>query len=448
MSQNTLIKNATLVNEGRSYAADVRIENQRIARIDPSISARETDRVIDAGGLHLLPGMIDDQVHFREPGMPDKADFSTESAAAVAGGITSVMDMPNTDPQTINQQAIEDKHARMQGRSHCNFGFYLGATNHNIDDIRGIDPALVCGVKVFMGASTGRMLVDSEDALDAIFAGTGLLIATHCEDSPTIEANEQRWREKYGEDVPIEAHAEIRSREACVKSSTLAIRLALKHDSRLHILHVSTADELALIADAKARSSRITAEACVHFLWFDESHYAARGTLIKCNPSIKSANDRLALLEAVRSGVLDVIATDHAPHLLSEKQSGYFNAPSGLPLVQTALPSLLTLVQRGQLDLHHTVDQCSHRVAQMFQVRDRGFIREGYYADLTLIDMNKPQRVDNNDMLYKCGWSPYHGDEFDVSVIRTWVNGQLAWDAGRLVTEPAGLPLQYHRESI
>lgn len=442
----TLIKNAIVVNEYQNQIADVLIIGERIEKLAKSIVATNDMHIIDAQGLHLLPGMIDGQVHFRDPGDTHKADFGTESAAAVAGGITSVLDMPNTKPMTISQAAIVDKHLSIKGRSHCNYGFYLGATNHNIEEIKAIDTSLICGIKAFMGASTGNLLVDNELALNEIFKHAPVLVATHCEDTPIILANEAKAKAQYGEDIPVALHPYIRSVKACLKSTELATSLAIKHQARLHVLHISTAAEIKYLASLKAEHSNITAEACVHFLWFTEDDYAKYGALIKCNPAIKSKEDQAHILAGIHDKTIDVIATDHAPHLLSEKALPYMQSPAGLPLVQTALPSLLTLAQQGKLSLHQTIDQISHRVADMFKVIDRGYIREGYFADLVLVDMNKTQQVNNNDMLYKCAWTPYHEAYFNVCIEKTWVNGQLKWSDGKVLNQALGQALTYNRD--
>lgn len=441
----TLIKNAKIVNNMLQTEADVLIENDRISKIARSIDAHENDNVVDAEGKFLLPGMIDDQVHFREPGMPHKGKFITESAAAVAGGITSVMDMPNTSPQTTTEQAIKDKHNLIDGHTHCNYGFYLGATNDNIEDIKSIDPSLICGIKIFMGASTGNMLVDNERTLEEIFKNTSLLVATHCEYSPTIEKNEKNAREQFGENVPVSQHPLIRSREACIQSTEMAMNLAMKHGTKLHVLHISTAEEVEMFRQIPLTDKQITGEACVHFTWFDDHDYEQLGTLIKCNPAIKRPSDRMAIIDGINHGNLDIIATDHAPHTLEEKHNSYFNAPSGLPLVQTALPSLLTLVNRGIFSIEKIVQKTSHNVADLFNLKDRGYIEEGYFADLVLVDNNKSYIAENKDMLYTCGWTPYAGYEFTSSVEKTWVNGELKWNNNTLSGQPNGKALKYIR---
>ena len=446
---STLIVNARLVNEGREFDGDLRFKDARIDQIGSGLAARDGETVVDAAGRRLLPGMIDDQVHFREPGMEYKADMATESAAAVAGGLTSFMDMPNTNPPTLNRDALEDKYRRASGRCRANYGFYMGASNDNLADVGAIDPLATPGVKVFMGASTGNMLVDNPETLDGIFRDTPVPIITHCEDTPTIDANLALFKAKYGDDIPVECHPDIRSREACIKSTRLAISLARRHDSRLHVLHISTADELALfergpLIRADGSRKRITAETCVHFLRFDRDDYARLGNLIKCNPAIKDASDREALIAALADDVIDILATDHAPHTLEEKSKPYAQAPSGLPLVQYALVAALELVREGRLTNAQVVQKLAHAPAQLFDVAERGFLREGYFADLALID-DTPFTVRREDVLSKCAWSPFEGTTFHSRIASTWVNGQLAWDGTKLVGEPVGSRLAFAR---
>ncbi|OHE83247.1 MAG: dihydroorotase [Lysobacterales bacterium RIFOXYA1_FULL_69_10] len=446
---NTLIVNARLVNEGREFDGDLRIEDGRIAQIGTGLSARSGEAVVDAAGRRLLPGMIDDQVHFREPGMEHKADMAVESGAAVAGGLTSFMDMPNTNPPTLDAAALEDKYRRAAGRVWGNHGFYMGASNDNLEAVRAIDPKATPGLKVFMGASTGNMLVDNPETLDAIFRDTPVPIITHCEDTPMIEAETARYKEKYGDDIPAACHPDIRSREACKKSTVLALSLARRHGTRLHVLHISTADELALFETGpmiRADGSRkqITAETCIHFLRFDRSDYAALGHLIKCNPAIKDPEDREALIRAVADDTIDVLATDHAPHLLEEKQRPYTSAPSGLPLVQYALNAALELVHEGRLTTAQVVQKFAHAPAQLFDVEGRGFLREGYAADLVLVE-DTPFTVRREDVLSKCGWSPFEGRTFHSRIASTWVNGVLAWDGQQLVGAPNGQRLAFAR---
>jgi dihydroorotase len=445
----TLIVNARLVNEGREFDGDLRISRGRIAEIGSGLSARDGEYVIDAAGRRLLPGMIDDQVHFREPGLEYKADIATESAAAVAGGLTSFMDMPNTSPPTLDAAALQNKYDRAAGRAWGNYGFYLGASNDNLAAIRTLDPLTAPGIKVFMGASTGNMLVDDPDTLDAIFREAPTPIITHCEDTPTIDANLALFKAKYGEDIPVECHPDIRSREACLKSSELAISLAKRHNTRLHVLHISTADELALFEQgplirADGSRKRITAETCIHFLRFDRSDYARLGNLIKCNPAIKDASDREALIRALAEDRIDILATDHAPHTLEEKGRPYAQAPSGLPLVQYALNAALELVHEGRLTTAQVVQKFAHAPAQLFDVSERGFLREGYWADLVLIE-DAPLTVRRQDVLSKCGWSPFEGTTFHSRIASTWVNGMQVWDGARLVGTPQGQRLAFAR---
>ncbi len=440
-----LITNARLVNEGETRDADVLVDGDRIARVGGGIGAPAGATVIDAGGKYLLPGMIDDQVHFREPGLTHKGNLATESAAAAAGGITSFMDMPNVNPLTTTRAALADKYALADGRCTGNYGFYLGATNNNIDEIRALRVGEACGIKAFMGASTGDMLVDDPDTLDKLFEFAPVIVVTHCEDSPTIWANEDAARERYGDDVPMSEHPKIRSAEACLKSSTLATGLARRHDALLHVLHLTTADEMALFSPAHRAEKRITAEVCVHHLWFDESRYGELGTAIKCNPAIKRAADREALLAALNDGRIDVIATDHAPHTAAEKNNPYFKAPAGLPLVQHALLVLFDLVARGDISLELLVDRACHASADLFGVQERGYVREGWFADLVLVDPAKPCRVTRDDVLYKCGWSPFEGHEFSASVDTTIVNGRVVYRGGRLTGDVAGRRLEFDR---
>ncbi|HEY5654531.1 MAG TPA: dihydroorotase [Woeseiaceae bacterium] len=440
-----LIKNALLVNEGATIETDVLIRGDRIEKIAADIRATDTTDIIDAAGNYLIPGMIDDQVHFREPGLTIKGDIATESAAAAAGGITSFMDMPNVNPLTVTREALAAKYALATDRATANYAFYLGATNNNIDEIRALQTAEACGIKVFMGASTGDMLVDSREALEAIFADASKIILTHCEDSPTIWANEAKARAEFGDDVPMSEHPRIRSEESCFLSSSLAVDLATRHGSRLHVLHLTTAREMSLFAAGDRNNKNITAEVCVHHLWFDESRYADLGTRIKCNPAIKQASDREALIRAVNEGRIDIIATDHAPHTWQEKQNSYFKAPAGLPLVQHALPSLFEQVHRGVFTVETVVDRCSHAVADIFGVVDRGYVREGYFADLVIVDPRQPHTVTRDKVLYKCGWSPYEGETFSASIDTTIINGRVVYRNGRLTGDIAGRRLEFSR---
>jgi len=440
-----LITNARLINEGEIRDADVLIVGERIEQIGSDINADGDAEVIDANGHYLLPGMIDDQVHFREPGLTDKGNIATESAAAVAGGITSFMDMPNVNPQTTTRDALVEKYALARGRCNSNYGFYLGATNRNIEEIKALQVNDGCGIKTFMGASTGDMLVDNPEALEQLFEHAPVMVVTHCEDSPMIWENEDKAREEFGEDVPMSEHPRIRSAEACLKSSAYAIDLASRHDALLHVLHLTTAIEMGQFSEGDRSDKRITAEVCVHHLWFDESRYADMGTRIKCNPSIKSAEDREALIAAVSSGRLDIIATDHAPHTADEKSNKYFKAPAGLPLVQHALMTLFDLADRGELQLELIVDRTSHAPADIFGVVDRGYVREGYYADLVLIDADKPYTVDSSNLLYKCRWSPFEGHTFSSSIELTMVNGTVVYRNGSLTGHITGQRLDFNR---
>jgi dihydroorotase len=397
--------------------------------------------VVDAAGRFLLPGFIDDQVHFREPGLTHKGDMATESAAAVAGGITSFMEMPNVKPPTTTRAAVAEKYGRAAGRAWANFGFYLGATNDNIDEVRAITPGEACGIKCFMGASTGNMLVDDREVLEQLFADAPLLIATHCEDTPLIKANEDKARERFGEDVPMSEHPLIRSEQACFRSSSMAVDLARRYDARLHVLHLTTAREMELFRSGPLATKRITAEVCVHHLYYSAEDYARLGTRIKCNPAIKTAADRQSLVAALRDDRIDVVATDHAPHLLEEKAGTYFNAPAGLPLVQHALLSLLEFHHDGLLPLELIVRKASHAPAELFGISDRGFLREGYWADLVLVDLDQSTPATDGTALYKCGWTPFDGVTFRSRIDATLVNGQIAWQDGQLTGAIAGQAL-------
>ncbi|MDF0732732.1 dihydroorotase [Pseudomonas entomophila] len=442
---NWLIRNATLVNEGRRWVADLRVRGGRIERIDSDLAPRADEHCIDASGLWLLPGMIDDQVHFREPGLTHKADIASESRACAAGGITSFMEMPNTRPAALDRETLEAKYALAAQSSVVNHAFYMGASNDNLEAIRAIDPLSTPGLKVFMGASTGNMLVDDPVVLDAIFRDAPVPIITHCEDTPMIDAELASATARFGEAIPAREHPRIRSREACIKSTRLAIELARRHGSRLHVLHISTAEELALFEPGPLEGKRITAETCVHFLYFNEHDYDRLGMLIKCNPAIKAERDRQAIVQALAEGRLDVLATDHAPHLLEEKRNPYAKAPSGIPLVQFALQVALERVFAGELGLERLVQVVSHAPAQLFQVQGRGFLREGFAADLVLVDPNRPQRVSHDQVLSKCGWTPFDGTTFQASIAATFVNGQRVWDGTRVNPDIRGERLRFDR---
>lgn len=428
----TLIKNTLLVNEGRLRETDLRIKGQRIETIATSLDASHDETVVDAQGRLLLPGMIDDQVHFREPGLTHKGSIATESRAAVAGGITSFMEMPNVSPSTTTMAAIEQKCAIAAKNSRANYAFYLGATEENLDDIKSLDPSVVCGVKVFMGASTGNLLVENTNALDAIFRECPTLIATHCESGPVIADNLATLAQD-GRDITIHDHPVIRDDAACYASSSYAVDLAKRHGSKLHVLHITTEKELSLFAPGPMAGKSITAEACVHHLWFSEEDYAARGNLIKCNPAIKKASDRDAILKALNTGQIDIIATDHAPHTLAEKQVPYTEAPAGLPLVQHALLSLMAHVHAKRLTIEQIVEKVCHNPATRYGVQERGFAREGYFADLVLVDPNQSTAVTHSNSLYHCGWSPFDGVSFPARICATWVNGGLVFDGEQVL---------------
>ncbi len=440
-----LIKHAELVNEGRRFHADLRVRQGRIEAIAGELAARPGEQVIDAAGLWLLPGMIDDQVHFREPGLTHKADTWHESRACAAGGITSFMEMPNTKPPALDRETLEAKYARAAETSAVNYAYYMGASNDNLEAIKALDPLAAPGVKVFMGASTGNMLVDNPETLDGIFRDCPTPIITHCEDTPMIDALHAQARERYGVDIPAREHPLIRSREACIKSTRLAISLAQKHGTRLHVLHISTADELALFQPGPLKGKRITAETCVHFLHFDDADYERLGFLIKCNPAIKTAADREAITRALAEGRIDVLATDHAPHLLEEKALKYDQAPSGLPLVQFALQAALQRVYEGKLTLERVVEAVTHAPATLFDVKERGYLREGYAADLVLVDPHKPHTVRREEVLSKCGWSPFEGYTFASSIAATFVNGRRVWDGAKVDDSVRGQRLAFDR---
>ena len=446
-SDSYLIRGATLVNEDEVYQADLRVVGERIEKISKQgLSPKGNETVIEASGLYLIPGMIDDQVHFREPGLTHKAEIYTEAKAAVAGGITSYMEMPNTIPNTLTQQLLEDKYDLATQKSLANFSFFMGASNDNLEEVLKTNSQNVCGVKVFMGSSTGNMLVDQEEVLDNLFRNCPMLIATHCEDEETIRRNIEAAKSKYGENVPMTQHPIIRSEEACYLSSSKAVSLAKKHNTRLHILHISTAKELMLFQNnLPLKEKRITAEACIHHLWFTEEDYLDKGSKIKWNPAVKQLSDRNAIRNAVKDNLIDVIATDHAPHTIEEKSGSYFKAPSGGPLVQHALPALFELYHHGVFSLEEIVRKTSHSVADCFQIKERGYLREGYFADMVLVDLNSSQLVTNENLFYKCGWSPFEGTTFNAVIKKTFVSGNLAYDEGLFNESKKGLRLEFVR---
>jgi dihydroorotase len=441
----TIIKNAQLVNEGNIYQSDVLIEDKIIKKIAVEINI-EADKIIEAKGLYLLPGVIDDQVHFREPGLTHKANIYTESKAAVAGGITSFMEMPNTNPQALTQKLLEDKYQIASETSIANYSFFMGVSNDNLEEVLKTDPKTVGAIKIFMGSSTGNMLVDNKNILEEIFAKSPMLIAVHCEDEETIQANTIKAKKEFAEEIPISEHPNIRSAEACYKSSSMAVELAKKHNTRLHVFHLSTEKEIALFDNQLPLSEKkITAEVCIHHLWFDESSYTDKGTLIKWNPAVKKESDKIALLQALLDDKLDVIATDHAPHTLEEKSNTYFKAPSGGPLVQHALPAMLAFANQGKISLEKVVEKMCHNPAICFRVENRGFIREGYFADLVLVDLDKPWEVNKDNILYKCGWSPFEGEPFNAQITHTFVNGHIAYEYGSFDETSRGMRLTFDR---
>jgi|TARA_B100000959_G_scaffold2023_1_gene2222 dihydroorotase len=426
-----ILKNGILVNEGQICESDIAIKGDRIEKIASSIDT-ESKKTIDLQGNHILPGLIDDQVHFREPGLTHKGNIQSESRAGLAGGVTSYFEMPNVNPTTTNRENLKAKFDLAATKSHANYSFYMGATNNNIDEIKQLDNTLACGLKVFMGASTGDMLVDNHDTLEAIFREAPVNIVTHCEDTPTIIENEKAIIAEYGEDIDASFHPRIRNAESCLKSSQLAYDLATKHGSNLHILHLTTADEMKLFTEGDITGKKITAEVCVHHLFFSEADYDTLGNLIKCNPSVKSEQDRLALIDAVQKNKIDIIATDHAPHTLEEKQQPYLQAPSGLPLNQHSLLVLLDFYAKGIFSLEQIVQKTSHNIAERFQIKDRGYIREGAFADLAVVDLSAETLVTNENILYHCGWSPFLNYSFPSVVRHTIINGEIVYQDGIL----------------
>ncbi len=448
MSQITLIKNARIVNEGTTSEGDVLIEDGRIARVDRHISPKNGNvRVIDAHGMYLIPGVIDDQVHFREPGLTHKAEIQTEARAAVAGGITSYIEQPNTVPQATTVEEVEKKFDRAAQVSLANFGFNIGATNDNVEELLKVDKTRIPGVKIFMGSSTGNMLVDDLKALERIFSEVDNQLITHCEDEQTIRQNLAKYKEEYGDDIPMRFHPIIRSAEACLLSSSTAVDLAKKHNSRLHVYHISTGVETDLFDNSiPLEQKRITSEACIHHLWFNDSQYDEKGSLIKWNPAVKTEADRLKIWEAVLDDRIDVIATDHAPHTREEKNAPYTSAPSGGPLVQHALVALMEFVHNGTMTIEKLVEKACHNPAILFSIKDRGYIREGYHADLVLVEPSRPWTVTNENVLSKCGWSPFEGTTFKARVSHTFVNGHLVYKNGQFDESQMGQRLYYDRK--
>ena len=441
----TLIKNASIVNQGKIFISDLLIEDERIKQISERID-ENSDIEIDATGKYLFPGIIDDQVHFREPGLTHKANIYTESKAAIAGGITSYMEMPNTNPQTLTQELLEQKFKIAEEDSLANFTFFMGVSNNNLEEVLKTDPKTVGAIKIFMGSSTGDMLVDDRKVLEEIFSKTPMLIAVHCEDENIIQENIAKAKEIFGEEVPISEHPNIRSEEACFKSSSFAVELAKKHNSRLHVFHLSTEKEIKLFDNTIPLSEkRITAEVCIHHLWFDESDYQEKGTLIKWNPAVKKKSDQKALFQALLDDKLDVIASDHAPHTLEEKKNPYFKSPSGGPLVQHTLLAMLEFYKNGKITLEKMVEKMCHNPAICFQIEDRGFVKEGFFADLVLVDLEKSWEVTKENILYKCGWSPFEGQNFHSTITHTFVNGHIAYEYGSFDESTKGQRLKFNR---
>jgi dihydroorotase len=444
----TLIKNATIINEGLKFKGNILIDGEKIKKIfseviPPEINLNDVE-IIDASGLYLIPGVIDDQVHFREPGLTHKGDILSESRAAAAGGITTYMEMPNTNPQAVTQELLEEKYKRAAEVSAANFSFYMGTTNDNLEEVLKTDPTKVCGIKIFMGSSTGNMLVDDENTLSEIFKNAPTLVATHCEDEKTILKNIEIARGRYGENVPMSRHAHIRSDEACYISSSKAVELASKFNTRLHVLHLTSAKEMSLFNPGKVSDKKITAEVCVHHLWFDEMDYIQLGTKIKWNPSIKSKKDKEALWKALLADRIDVIATDHAPHTKEEKNNTYFKAPSGGPLVQHSLVAMLEMSKKGFIPVEKVIQKMCHAPADLFRIENRGYIREGYYADLVLIDPNESWVVSPENILYKCGWSPFEGVEFSNKVVATYINGVALFKNDKINPSVTGKRISFH----
>jgi dihydroorotase len=443
---NYVLKNASIVNEGKITVSDIRISEGRITKIASDITPDAGDVIMDLSGKHVFPGMIDDQVHFREPGLTHKATIASEARAAVAGGVTSFMEMPNTVPNALTQELLADKYAIAAAGSLANYSFFMGAGNDNLEEVLKTNSRDVCGIKIFMGSSTGNMLVDNTQTLEKLFSSCEMLIATHCEDEPTVRARTALFKEKYPENAPAYIHPLVRNEEACYLSSSMAVDLAKKNNTRLHILHISTEEELALFETGKAvKDKKITAEVCVHHLWFDAAQYDTLGNQIKCNPAIKDARHKAALRKALISGELDIIATDHAPHTWEEKSQEFWKSPSGLPLVQHPLLLMIDLAKEGHISLELIAEKTAHAVADCFQIEERGYLREGYWADLAIVDLNKPQTVSKENVLYQCGWSPLEGHTLSASVEHTFVSGHLAYSKGSFNEAVKGKRLLFNR---
>ena len=441
-----LIKKATIINENSREVSDLLIKNNRIEKVDKDINIESKCSEINGEGLFLIPGLIDDQVHFREPGLTHKGNIYTESMAAIAGGVTSFMEMPNTIPNAITNEELEKKYLIGKNTSFGNYSFYLGASNNNIEEVKRLDKKNICGVKIFMGSSTGNMLVDKEKALNEIFKYSEVIITTHCEDEETIKTNLKIAQQKYGENIPFDQHPIIRSREACYKSSSHAISLAKEHNAKLHVLHISTKEELELFNNLPLKEKDITCEACLHHMWFSDSDYESLGSLIKWNPAIKTNDDRTSIIEAVNNDIIDVIATDHAPHTIEEKSNSYINTPSGGPLIQYSLPLLLEMNKKNKFSLEKIVQKTSHSVADLFQIKDRGYIREGYFADIVLFDPSLKTKVSEEKILSKCNWSPLKDETFQSKIIHTIVSGQHVYKNGQINGRPSGIRMEFNRD--
>ena len=445
MVKSTLIKNVNIVNEGKILKGDIRIKQEKILSISPSIPSLQNENVVEGNSKYLIPGLIDDQVHFREPGLTDKGDIYSESRAAVAGGITSFIEMPNTNPQTTTMKKIEEKIEIASRNSVANYGFMFGGTNSNLEEIKKIDEKKVAGLKLFLGSSTGNMLVNNKEVIKEIFKSTKLVISVHCEDESIIKKNLNHYLGIYGQNIPFKFHPQIRSSEACYKSSSEAVNLAIETGARLHVFHVSTGDEIKLFSEKPLEEKQITSEVCTHHLWFSDKDYKIKGSKIKWNPAIKTEADRSALWEALNANKIDVYATDHAPHTLNEKQLPYTQSPSGGPLVQHGLLAMLDSVKNNKITLEKFVEKASHNPAKIFKIKKRGFLKENFYADMVLVDLKSETKVTKNNIMYKCGWSPFEGHTFESSVIKTWVNGKLIYNKGKIVDNKPGKSLEYIR---
>jgi len=445
MVKSTLIKNVNIVNEGKVFKGDIRIKQEKISLIAPFIPISQDEHLIEGNNKYLIPGLIDDQVHFREPGLTHKGDIYSESRAAVAGGITSFIEMPNTQPQTTTMKKIEQKLEIASRNSVANYGFMFGGTNSNLDEIKKIDENKVAGLKLFLGSSTGNMLVNKKEVIKEIFKSSKLIISVHCEDEFIIRKNLNIYLGMYGKNIPFKFHPKIRSSEACFKSSSEAVKLAIETGARLHVFHISTGNETKLFSKIPIEEKQITSEVCTHHLWFSDKDYESKGSQIKWNPAIKSEEDRNALWEALNEDRIDVYATDHAPHTINEKKLPYTDSPSGGPLVQHGLLAMLDSVNKGKITLEKFVEKASHNPAKIFKIKKRGFLKENFYADMVLIDLEGKTKVTKNNIMYKCGWSPFEGYLFNSSILKTWVNGKLLYEKGKIIESGPAKKLEYSR---